>query len=445
MPKIKLVISDLHLADDHPIFEGFSDSQQSALDGLLNAASNTGSFGNAEDIELIINGDCFEFLFLHPHESQGTTYPAIAMPKLEKIIAAHRPFFNTLQRFISQPGRNITFITGNHDIELGFHEVQARIREAISYGRNKKERVNFCHARFYRPLPDVLIEHGNQYDFWNRIIGLWDEQGQALTLKPATITLPLGTQYVQRAAYPINAHYPYFDHFEPAMNLTPQIALLCLLNPEIVVTTVRHAMEMLSYSRKPFAGLSLDEEHNPARLFEHAMLDLAAFQEDIVAHHQDFIEPLGETAQIDAMLEFATVRDALSQPLVEAINAIFSPTVYRMAESTAKGMQNILHNDPSLRCAIAGHTHMHRVDPINDSSQLYLNTGTWTSRYAIPEPDKITPELIAWLRRPDWNEIPLQNMTQHLFALIYASDDSPSNTTLCAWEGGVNGTYRILT
>jgi UDP-2,3-diacylglucosamine pyrophosphatase LpxH len=445
MPKIKLVISDLHLADGHPIFEGFGDSQQSALEGLLNAASNTGLFGNAEDVELIINGDCFEFLFMQPHASQGTTHPVTAMSKLEKIIAAHRPFFNTLQRFISRPGRNIKFLTGNHDIELAFQEVQARIREAIGNGRNQKDRVNFCHARFYRPLPDVLIEHGNQYDFWNRILGLWEEQGQALTLKPATIALPLGTQYIQRAAYPTNAQYPYFDHFEPAMNLTPQMALLCILNPKIVVTTVRHVLEMLSYSRKPFAGLSLDEEHNPARLFEHAMLDLAAFQEDRVAHHQDFIEPLGETAQIDAMLEFARIREALSLPVVEAIKAIYSPAVYRMAESIARGMQNILHDDPSLRYAIAGHTHMHRVDSINDGSQVYLNTGTWTTRYAIPEPDKITPQLIAWLRRPAWNEIPLRDMTQFIFAFILSNDDSPSNASLCAWEGGVNGTYRILT
>ena len=88
---------------------------------------------------------------------------------------------------------------------------------------------------------------------------------------------------------------------------------------------------------------------------------------------------------------------------------------------------------------------MHRVDSINDGSQVYLNTGTWTTRYAIPEPDKITPQLIAWLRRPDWNDIPLLDMTQFVFAFIHSSDDSPSNASLCAWEGGVNGTYRILT
>ena len=39
MPKIKLVISDLHLADSHSIFEGFGDLQQSALEGLLSATS----------------------------------------------------------------------------------------------------------------------------------------------------------------------------------------------------------------------------------------------------------------------------------------------------------------------------------------------------------------------------------------------------------------------
>jgi hypothetical protein len=337
MPKIKLVISDLHLADGHPIFEGFGDLQQLALEGLLNAASMNGPLGDAGDVELIINGDCFEFLFMQPHEKRSTIDPAAALVKLEKVIAVHRPFFNTLQRFISQPGRHITFVTGNHDVELGFEEIQARILEVILDGRDLIERVDFCHARFYRPLPDVYIEHGNQHDFWNRICGLWDEQGQPLTLRPVTITLPLGTQYIQHAAYPINVMYPYFDHFEPSMNLTPQVALLCLLNPEIVVTTIHHVMEMLSYPCKPLSGLSPGEERIPARLFEHAMIDFSAFQEDMVAHNSEFTEPLGQAARVDAMLEFATIREAMSLPVVEAIKAICAPAVYRMAESTAGG------------------------------------------------------------------------------------------------------------
>ena len=444
MPKIKLVISDLHLADGHPIFEGFGDLQQSALEGLLNAASVNGPLGDAGDVELIINGDCFEFLFMQPHEKRSAIDPAAAMVKLEKVITVHRPFFHTLQRVISQPGRHITFVTGNHDVELGFEEIQARICRSICAGPDLEERVDFCHARSYRPLPDVYIEHGNQHDFWNRICDLWDDQGQPPTLKPATITLPLGTRYIQQAAYPINVTYPYFDHFEPTINLTPQVALLCLLNPEIVVTTLHHVMDMLSYPRKPLSGLSPGEERIPLKLFEHAMIDFLAFNEDMVAHNPNFIEPLGETTQIDAMREFATIREAMSLPVVEAIKAICAPAVYRMAESTAMGMQNILHNDPTLRYAIAGHTHMNRIDSINNGSQFYLNTGTWTKRFAVPEPDEITPELIEWLRSPDGSEIPLRDSTRLVFALIRAEEGSPSNASLCFWEGGVKGTYHAL-
>ncbi len=444
MPKIKLVISDLHLADGHPIFEGFSDSQQFAFEGLLNATSNTGSPVNAEDVELIINGDCFEFLFMQPHERHGTTNPGTSLIKLEKVIAVHRPFFKTLQRFISQPGRHITFITGNHDVEIAFKEVQARIFQAICDRQDLKHRVDFCHTHFYRPLPDVYIEHGNQHDFWNRICNLWDEQGQPLTLRPVTITLPLGTQYIQHAAFPINVKYPYFDHFDPSMNLTPQVALLCLLDPKIVVATVHHVMEMLSYPRKPLASLSPGEECIPIKLFEHAMIDFAAFQEDVVAHNPKFTEPSGQTAQVDAMREFATIRETLSLPVVEAIKTICAPATYRMAESTARGMQNVLESDPTLRYAIAGHTHTNRIDSINKGSQVYLNTGTWTVRYALPEPDEITTELIEWLRSPDWSEIPLRDVTQLVFAFIRIEEGTPSSANICVWDGGVNGTYRVL-
>ena len=445
MPKIKLVLSDLHLADSYSIFEGFGDLQQSALEGLLSSTFTNSDAEIVDDVELIINGDCFEFLFMEPHEKQDFTHPATALFKLERVIDGHRPFFNTLRRFISQTGRHITFITGNHDVELAFTDVQERIYEVICNEPGLKERVNFCHSYFYRPLYDVHVEHGNQHDFWNRITDLWDERGQPLTYNPSKITLPLGTQYIQRAAYPINVQYPYFDHFEPPMNLTPQVALLCLLNPEIVVSTVQHAMEMLSYSRKPFVGLALEEEDNPVLLFEHAMREFAAFQEDLVAQHPDFIEPLGETSHVDAMLEFAAIREVLSLPFIDAIKAIFVSTIYRMAESTAQGIQNTLQNDHSVRYAIAGHTHMHRINSINDGSQVYLNTGTWTTRYALPLLDEITPELIEWLSKPDLNAIPLRDITQLIFALIRAEDGSPSSVNLCVWQGGENGTYHVLT
>jgi UDP-2,3-diacylglucosamine pyrophosphatase LpxH len=443
MSKIKIVLSDLHLADGNSVFEGFGDFQQSALEGLLSATTIDGFTDHVEDVELIINGDCFEFLFMEPHEKEGIASPEVALSKLERVITGHQFFFKALQNFISQSGRHATIMIGNHDVELAFREIQERIAEVICDGPELKDRLNFCPCSFYRPLPDVHIEHGNQYDFWNRIRGLWVENGLPLTLNPSRITLPLGTRYVQHASYPINLQYPYFDRFQPAMNLTPQLGILCLLNPEIVITTVEHAIEMLSKSRNPFACLASEDKKNAVIVFDLAMRELATFQEELVAQHPDFIEPSSVASRIDAMNEFISVREALTLPPTDAIKSIFKPSTYRMAESVAIGMLNRLQSDPDIRFAIAGHTHMARINSINDE-QVYLNSGAWTTRYALPQPHEITPDLITWLSKPDWNAIPFRDRTQLVFALIHAEEGSPSRANLCIWQGGEKGSYHVL-
>src|SRR5258708_21784182 len=316
MSVIKLIVSDLELADGSSILDGFGDRQQSAFEGLLRVASvqsgvdghaNAGiPLSQADDVELIINGDCFDFLVTTPFDLNGVVDQAMALHKLERIIAAHRPFFMALRAFIEVPGRSVTFITGNHDIELCFVEVRRQICSTI-VGTASDSRVRFCETRFYRPLPDVYIEHGNYYDFWNHAIkGLWNEAGQPVNLEPTTITLPVGSWYFQHAANLISIQYAYFDHLEPSMNTMRQIALLCLLNPRLILETASLTMEMLSYPRKALANLQPGEEHNPVRMFEETMMDFVAFQEDMVAHKSDWA-PRTEDMQIspEVLQEFA--------------------------------------------------------------------------------------------------------------------------------------------
>lgn len=451
MPVIKLVVSDLHLADGHPILDGFGARQQRALEELLLAASPAGTLGGAQDVELIINGDCFDLLVIPPYREDGIGSPAVSLEKLEKIFSAHRPFFETLRRFISLPGRHITFLTGNHDIELCFAEVRAAIRRAIG-GEYQEQRVQFSLARGYRPLPDVYIEHGHHYDFWNHAANLWHDDGSAITPAPGSITLPVGTQYFQKAMHPISVQYPYFDHFDPSIDSTRQIALLCVLDPDIVIETARQTMRMLSYPRAALAGLAQGEERVPAKLFEQAMLDFAAFQQDMIAHKngwqpvEDYLKthPEGQKdRQAETIMGFFLLRDALSQAPVEAARAILAPTVYPMGEQVAMGMQNVLRDDQTLRYAIAGHTHMLRDDSMQNGTQRYLNTASWTQREALPAQEDITPELLAWLRNPVPEKTPLRQVTQLVFALLEAEEGQPSRAALCAWEDGSTG-YRIL-
>ena len=115
-----------------------------------------------------------------------------------------------------------------------------------------------------------------------------------------------------------------------------------------------------------------------------------------------------------------------------------------MGESVALGMRSILREDPTLRYAIAGHTHMLRHDTLNDGAQTYLNTATWTRRESKPTPDDVTPKLAQWLREPWQAASPLQDITQMVFALVRSEDGQPSTANLCAWEGEEQGYYRIL-
>jgi UDP-2,3-diacylglucosamine pyrophosphatase LpxH len=449
MSTIKVVISDLHLADGTSILDCFGDRQQAALEGLLAAAASP--LSQAESVELIINGDCFDFLVTTSYTTNNSTNAATAVQKIFRIIAAHQPFFAALHTFIDSPGRRVTFTTGNHDLELCFSEVRTAITAAITGKKDttEDERVYFCPTRFYRPLPDVYIEHGNYYDFWNHAVqGLWDAQGQPLNRNPSTLFLSVGSTYFQRAAYPISIQHAYFDHFDPPLNSVRQIALLCLLNPELVADVVKHTMQLLSYPRQPLENISLLDRRNPVRLFEEAIQDFSAFQSDMVAQKRDWTpiqeEPEQEISQAD-IAEFMLAHSVLSLTPVEAVAALCVPTTYAMGEEVAIGMHNVLSNDPTLRYAIAGHTHQLRFDPGSDERQTtYFNTSSWTNHLALPNSTEVTPELVSWLQAPDWRNIPLRDITQFPFVLVTSSPNELSHASLCAWEGGIHGDYRIL-
>ena len=454
MSRLKLIISDLHLANGHAGLDGFGAQQQDALRGLLHATRPGGPLGNADDIEFIINGDCFDFLVLRPYLDDGIVTPDIALRKWGKIQAAHSVFFETLRDFLHIPGRHITFIAGNHDMELAFAELREAVQRAICADDSTLARnLFFCETRCYRPLPDVHIEHGHHYDFWNNAGEVWDEQGQPRSHQPARLNLPIGTQYFQRAAYPVGMFYGYFDHLDPSLDSARQIALLCLFSPQLVMETAQRAMAMLSYPRVALESLSAGEERNPARLFEIAMLDFAAFQQDMMARKpewqavQDWMQahtPEPGDPQVAAIAEFYELREALALPPIEAIKAILQPRIYAMGKSVALGMQSVLRDDPTLRYAIAGHTHMLRRDTLNDGTQIYLNTATWTKREYKPAPDDITPELARWLREPWQAASPLQDNTQMVFALVRGEEGQPSTAELYAWDADKQGHYRVL-
>src|ERR1700676_2693836 len=101
MSTIKLIVSDLHVASGDTMLDGFGERQQASLEGLLAAADRSGDspLVVADEVELILNGDCLDFLIVEPHDTGGVMHADLAVEQLRKMTAAHGPFFETLGRF----------------------------------------------------------------------------------------------------------------------------------------------------------------------------------------------------------------------------------------------------------------------------------------------------------------------------------------------------------
>jgi hypothetical protein len=314
-------------------------------------------------------------MMVAPYGTDGVMDASLTLEKLRNITSAHRPFFQTLHAFVRQPGRRITFMTGNHDVELCFAQVRTGIMEALGLSQ-EDERVSFCPLRSYRPLPDVYIEHGNAYDFWNHDRSdFWDAPGRVRTAHPQTITLPMDTLYAQRAGHPVLARYMYLILFEPPLSIPRQLALICLLDPATVVEFIQHLQEILasgarSQPARKLLDLVPNPEEKPATLFLQGLQLLIAFQREAAVRLPGWKEPLGKSAQLQArmrtLMEIVLLYQAVSsgrhaKDQTRSVRKICAPSA-TPGDSVAAGIHSILKSDHSLGYALAGHTHKVRLD-----------------------------------------------------------------------------------
>ena len=119
-------------------------------------------------VDLILNGDTFDFLKCPSRLTPSTEYPrhittSISLAKLELIHRAHKPVFDALKTFAAQKDKNLFFILGNHDHDLVRKEVQEEIKTILG----NKSSIHFPGLSYHQHK--VYVEHGHQYDFLFRI------------------------------------------------------------------------------------------------------------------------------------------------------------------------------------------------------------------------------------------------------------------------------------
>lgn len=174
------VVSDLHLCEaepvntKYPLWKKFKTRQFFFDDVFENFLTHIQSKASGESVELILNGDIFDFdsvmslperpsFRFHWLEKKRGLFPRPERSKfkIQVILRHHEVWVKALREFILK-GNKAVFVIGNHDLEMHFPDVQAEILAALNLG-DAEDRVRFCEW-FYISNQDTLIEHGNQYD-----------------------------------------------------------------------------------------------------------------------------------------------------------------------------------------------------------------------------------------------------------------------------------------
>lgn len=179
--KYTAIISDLHLCEaepvnpKYPLWKKFKTRQFFFDDIFTNFLQEIETKAGDEKVELILNGDIFDFdsVLKIPEdpvfkvsrlEKKRGLYPRSERScfKIKVILEDHAVFVKALREFIRR-GNRVVFVIGNHDLELHFPDVQKEIRHALDLPEAQQQQIRFAEW-FYISNEDTLIEHGNQYD-----------------------------------------------------------------------------------------------------------------------------------------------------------------------------------------------------------------------------------------------------------------------------------------
>jgi len=146
--------------------------------------------------------------------------------KLGVIADGHPVFFQALANFLSE-GNCLSIITGNHDIELYWPQVQEALRDRIAnlfentsmtkqQQQQKKESIkaliDFYPWFYYDKTHKAYIEHGNQYDPLNSF-----RYFLCPLLGPESdkLLLPIGSFFVRYFFNKLEASNPFADNIKP--------------------------------------------------------------------------------------------------------------------------------------------------------------------------------------------------------------------------------------
>lgn len=209
MKKVKLVVSDLHLGVGKILKGGEINSlEEFYYDERFSEFLNYYSTGEYQDseVELILNGDILNFLQVdyRGHHLNVIT-ETISLEKMKNIVAGHPIFFNSLRKFVKNPGKTLTYVVGNHDQCMLWPSTRHFLNEVLGVN------VRFINIVYF--FDGVHVEHGHMHEAANRL----DPKKFFLkqNVPEPVLNLPFGSHFFVDFVLKVKMENPYIDKVRP--------------------------------------------------------------------------------------------------------------------------------------------------------------------------------------------------------------------------------------
>jgi UDP-2,3-diacylglucosamine pyrophosphatase LpxH len=206
--KRKLIVSDFHIGDGKHAPSGHLNiGEDFHHDGAFVAFLRyyLAHYPQGGDVELIINGDFLNFLFVSYRGCHPLVITReISLEKLQKIIQAHPALFDCLALFAQTQGFRISYVLGNHDIDLIWPECQTLLNERLG------AKIHYYPLQYV--FDGIHVEHGNRFELMN----YFDINQPVLTEEGTQfLNLPFGSVFASLYVVPMKAVKPHVDKIKP--------------------------------------------------------------------------------------------------------------------------------------------------------------------------------------------------------------------------------------
>jgi UDP-2,3-diacylglucosamine pyrophosphatase LpxH len=383
--KLKFVLSDLHLGTGHResnYLEDFIVDKQLAR--FLQAIWQE-SERDQREVELIINGDLFEFLQVPAVENYDPTarYPSEAyldssesasIKRLNLIVEGHPEVFNALSDFmhVETPPRRITIIKGNHDVNLYWSGVKARLREVLGASGSRSSLLLF--AEEFVSREKIYVEHGHQRT--EKMNSYHDFLDPRRPDDLSQLYYPVGSRFAIDFGSRMGQERWFVDNIKPITTLiwyalhwdfdfaAGMLARFIRHTPALVVSDFGlNDMAILAYDDW------LQKLEDPAarrELADRYMADLDFRRQ----FHQQIQQYLSDATAISRDPVLAPPAEVSSDPLAmgRADQIQQQAALHHAAEEIAR--------QQGARVIVFGHTHFPTQEPL-ETGGFYINTGCW--------------------------------------------------------------------